>query len=226
MSYYQGRMMYPSYVGGRRHPRAGRPHPFLYANAGNRRTFPHRYFGTQPTGYGIRGGDPRYSGIAGSAGQVYQHMLAGAYRPPVAQASWVSVRTPWGRRANYEGLSLARDYRSETAAKRREFKRGQRDLRNQIRDLRRGGAQAQGTPFGGLAAVGANKQIARLQAQLKAQAASYRSGFKQRRDDYKSRRRSIATQRPMYARVRRHPWYGYSNWGPTRSWLRRRRRYG
>ena len=222
MRMYQGRMLYPSYVGGRRHPRAGRPHPFLYAGARNRRTFAHKYFGTQPTGYGLRGGNPRYSGIAGSAGQVYQHMLAGAYRPPVAHASWVNVKTPWGRRASYKMSGLARDYRSERAAKRREFKRGQRDLRRQIRDLRRGGALAQVAPFGGLAAFGVNKQIASLQAQLKSQAANYRSGLKQRRDAYRSQRRSIATQRPMYASVRRHPWFGMTGWRPRRQ---RRRWY-
>ena len=74
-------MRYPSYVGGRRHPRAGRPHPFLYAGARNRRTFAHKYFGTQPTGYGLRGGDPRTSGVSGAAGRVYRHMLGGAMRP-------------------------------------------------------------------------------------------------------------------------------------------------
>ena len=100
MRMYQGRMLYPSYVGGRRHPRAGRPHPFLYSGAGNRRTFAHKYFGTQPTGYGLRGGNPRYSGIAGSAGQVYQHMLAGAYRPQRA----TGYRTSHTLRHYKEGL--------------------------------------------------------------------------------------------------------------------------
>lgn len=79
--FFQGRMLYPSYVGGRRHPRAGRPHPFLYAGARNRRTRAHAYYGTQPTGYGLWGGDPRFSGVSGAAGRVYRHMLAGAMRP-------------------------------------------------------------------------------------------------------------------------------------------------
>ena len=209
---YQGRMMYPSYVGGRRHPRAGRPHPFLYSGAEYLRTFPHRYFGTQPTGYGIRSGDPRYSGTAGS--NPWFHARAGIYRPPRPHASWTTRKTDYGRQAGREMGGLARDYRSERAAKRREFKRGQRDLRRQMRVMEKNDPWAAG-----------DKRYLKLQAQLKAQAASYRSGFKQRRDAYRSQRRSIATQRPMYARVRRHPWYGYSNWGPTRSWLRRRRRY-
>ena len=233
MRMYQGRMMYPSYVGGRRHPRAGRPHPFLYANAGNRRTRAHAYYGTQPTGYGIRGGDPRYSGIAGSAGRVYQHMLAGSYRPPRPSQYWVSKLTPQGRIAQRQMAGQKRDFRSETARNRREFRRGQRALKNQIRDIRRRIPQLQGVPFGGLASGSANKQIARLHAQLKSQGASYRSSYKQRLANYRNRRRTTATKSPMYAAVRRHPWHGYSGWRPTRrrtwgnyrgiNWGRRRR---
>ena len=212
MRMYQGRMMYPSYVGGRRHPRAGRPHPFLYANAGNRRTRAHAYYGTQPTGYGIRGGDPRYSGIAGSAGRVYQHMLAGSYRPPRPSQYWVSKLTPQGRIAQRQMAGQKRDFRSETARNRREFRRGQRALKNQIRDIRRAGP---GAGFAG------DMAIRRLQAQLKSQGASYRSSYKQRLADYRNRRRATATARPMRASVRRHPWFGITGWRPRR----RRRRY-
>ena len=213
---YQGRMMYPSYVGGRRHPRAGRPHPFLYANAGNRRTRAHAYYGTQPTGYGIRGGDPRYSGIAGSAGRVYQHMLAGSYRPPRPSQYWVSKLTPQGRIAQRQMAGQKRDFRSETARNRREFRRGQRALKNQIRDYKRAGPL-----HGTMTGFDRNAQIARLQAQLKSQGASYRSSYKQRLADYRNRRRATATARPMRASVRRHPWFGITGWRPRR----RRRRY-
>ena len=176
-----------------------------YATRGPR-TFQHAFYGTQPHGY--------RRGYHGYGGRPYAHMLAGAYRPPRPHASWTTRKTDYGRQAGREMGGLARDYRSERAAKRREFKRGQRDLRRQMRVMEKNDPWAAG-----------DKRYLKLQAQLKAQAASYRSGFKQRRDAYSSQRRSIATQRPMYARVRRHPWYGYSNWGPTRNWLRRRRRY-
>ena len=209
MSYYQGRMMYPSYVGGRPHPKRGQPHPFLYAGAQYQRAYPHKYFRTQPTGYGIRSGDPRYSGTAGS--NPWFHARAGIYRPPVAQASWVNVKTRRGRQASYKMSGLARNYRSERAAKRREFKRGQRDLRRQMRVMEKNDPWAAG-----------DKRYLKLQAQLKSQAANYRSGFKQRRDAYRGQRRSIATQRPMYASVRRHPWFGMTGWRPRRQ---RRRWY-
>ncbi len=72
--FYQGRMLYPNYVGNRRHPRAGRPHPFLYANRG-RRTWAHKYMGTQPTGY--------RKGVAGSGGRPIIHAASMARRIPL-----------------------------------------------------------------------------------------------------------------------------------------------
>ena len=234
MRFFQGRMMYPQSVWGRRHPRAGRPHPFLYAGARNRRTFAHKYFGTQPApGYGLRGGDPRFSGVSGAPRRVYQHKLAGAMQRQVPQSVITRRRTPWGDEAQRQMAGQKRDFRSEAARNRREFRRGQRALKNQIRDIRRRIPQLQGVPFGGLASGSANKQIARLQAQLKSQGASYRSSYKQRLANYRNRRRTTATKRPMYAAVRRHPWHGYSGWRPTRrrtwgnyrgiNWGRRRR---
>ena len=203
-------MMYPQSVWGRRHPRAGRPHPFLYSGAEYLRTFPHRYFGTQPTGYGIRSGDPRYSGIAGI--NPWFHARAGIYRPPRPSQYWVSKLTPQGRIAQRQMAGQKRDFRSETARNRREFRRGQRALKNQIRDIRRAGP---GAGFAG------DMAIRRLQAQLKSQGASYRSSYKQRLADYRNRRRATATARPMRASVRRHPWFGITGWRPRR----RRRRY-
>ena len=73
---YQGRMLYPRRVGRRTHPRAGSPHPFLYAGARNRRSFANKYFGTQPPGYS--------AGSAGAPGRVYQHMLSASGRPQSA----------------------------------------------------------------------------------------------------------------------------------------------
>ena len=222
MRFFQGRMMYPQSVWGRRHPRAGSPHPFLYAGARNRRTFAHKYFGTQPApGYGLRGGDPRFSGVSGAPRRVYQHMLGGAMQRQVPQSVITRRRTPWGDEAQRQMAGQKRDFRSEAARNRREFRRGQRALKNQIRDIRRRIPQLQGVPFGGLASGSANKQIARLQAQLKSQRAGYRSGYRERLASYRNRRRATATARPMRASVRRHPWFGITGWRPRR----RRRRY-
>jgi len=154
MRMFQGRMMYPRSVGGRRHPRAGRPHPFLYAGARNRRTFAHRYFGTQPTGYGIRGGNPRYSGIAGSAGRVYQHMLAGSKRPQRA----MSFRTSHQLGHYRKGLiNAGRDAQKSFMAgrtrkdfgSRREYKAAQAEGRRQRGLARRGYAKNYVNPYTG-----------------------------------------------------------------------------
>ena len=167
------------------------------------RTFQHAFYGTLPHGY--RRGYHFYGGRG------YAPMLADAMQRQVP--NWVRTRrvTPWGRQAQSTMAQQKRDFRSETASKRREFRRGQRALKNQIRDWKK------------TAPILMGPSIDRLQAQLKSQGASYRSSYKQRLAKYRKQRRATATKRPMYAVVRRHPWYGYSGGRPTQSWWRRRR---
>ena len=140
MRFFQGRMMYPQSVWGRRHPRAGRPHPFLYAGARNRRTRAHAYYGTQPTGYGLRGGDPRFGGVSGAPRRVYQHMLGGAMQRQVP--NWVRTRTvtPWGRQARRDMAGQRREYLTQ----RRGFTRELRPLNQRINSLRQGLRNAPG----------------------------------------------------------------------------------
>ena len=79
--FYQGRMLYPNYVGNRRHPRAGKPHPALFSGRRPRR-WAHARFGTQTNPYGAAGGrrGQFHAGMSGAAGRVYAHMLAQAKR--------------------------------------------------------------------------------------------------------------------------------------------------
>ena len=151
---FQGRMRYPSYVGGRRHPRAGRPHPFLYAGARNRRTFAHKYFGTQPTGYGLRGGDPRTSGVSGAAGRVYRHMLGGAMRPQRGTGYRTSHQLGHYRSglskagkdayANFMGGRTRHDFGSG-----REFRAARSQARRERSQARRGYARDYKNPYTG-----------------------------------------------------------------------------
>ena len=152
--FFQGRMRYPSYVGGRRHPRAGRPHPFLYAGARNRRTFAHKYFGTQPTGYGLRGGDPRTSGVSGAAGRVYRHMLGGAMRPQRGTGYRTSHQLGHYRSglskagkdayANFMGGRTRHDFGSG-----REFRAARSQARRERSQARRGYARDYKNPYTG-----------------------------------------------------------------------------
>ena len=219
-SFFQGRMLYPQSVWGRRHPRAGRPHPFLYAGAGNRRTFAHKYFGTQPTGYGLRGGDPRFGGVSGAPRRVYQHMLAGAMQRQVPGWARTRRRTHWGRQAQSTMAQQKRDYK----ANKREFRQTHREtmanLRRQFKD-----AETRSIWEHGAKQEQAKRDVMRLKGLMSTNQSEFRRRSRERFADYKKQRRATATQRPMYAAVRRHPWYGYSNWRPTQSWWRRRR-YG
>jgi hypothetical protein len=152
--FFQGRMLYPSYVGGRRHPRAGRPHPFLYAGARNRRTRAHAYYGTQPTGYGLRGGDPRFGGVSGAPRRVYQHMLGGAMQPQRGTGYRTSHQLGHYRRglskagkdayANFMGGKTRKDFGSG-----REFRAARAEARRQRSQARREYARDYRNPYTG-----------------------------------------------------------------------------
>ena len=154
MSSYQGRRLYPQSVWGRRHPRAGRPHPFLYAGARNRRTRAHAYYGTQPTGYGLRGGDPRFSGVSGDPRRVYQHGLAGAMRPQRGTGYRTSHQLGHYRRglskagkdayANFMGGRTRKDFGSA-----KEFRQARSQARRERSQARREYASGYRNPYTG-----------------------------------------------------------------------------
>ena len=204
--FFQGRMLYP-----RGHRRQGRPHPFLYAGARNRRTRAHAYYGTQPTGYGLRGGDPRFSGVSGAAGRAYQHMLGGAMQRQVP--NWVRTRrvTPWGRQARRDMADQRREYQSQLRADRRSL----REINKKRRQL-----NAWGGGLVGLAGKLGWEQPGNALAELNAKRQALLSEMRNRRTSYQKGRRRTATRRPMHATVTRHPWYGYGGWRPTsrRTW--------
>ena len=196
--FFQGRMMYPQSVWGRRHPRAGRPHPFLYAGARNRRTRAHAYYGTQPTGYGLRGGDPRFGGVSGAPRRVVHHGLAGAMQRQVP--NWVRTRryTPWGNQARKDMAGLSRDFQRGAG---RDFRQQGRKYKSSIIKLNRDQRELKG--YKGDRVDSKLAWIKKQRAMLAANFAKQRSAYNKSLSTYKSQRRRFATRKPMHATVTR-----------------------
>lgn len=222
-------MVYPDYVGGRRHPRAGQPHPYLYAGAQHGRTRAHQYFGTQyaPQGIGIPG---RTRGIAGSAGRVYPHMLyASGFRQHRQQTpSHLGNRfrrelTQAGHKAQFDMAQQRRDYRTRRSADRRKL----RDINKPRKTLSAwGGSLAR--LAGKLGFPGPGKELARLNAAR----SSLMSRMGGRRTAYQRGQRRIASRGPMRVGVHRSGGRitGFSPVGRRgrtgRSYAQRSRRWG
>jgi hypothetical protein len=194
MRFFQGRMLYP-----RSHRRAGQPHPFLYANRGPR-TFAHKYFGTQPTGYA--------RGVAGAGGRPIIHAARSAMRPQRGNF-YTGRRLTKGGHQSLRDMRTARiEYRKQRAADRLEI----REI-NKIRKKLR--AQNWGPDD-----RDRQRKLAKFNDSRRAVMAKRRES----RKAYRASQRKLATSGPMYAGVQKG-WFGgrrrFTGWRPTGRYRRR-----